>query len=365
MEEKNRFSYYTFDEGMSGIGQHVRFSCHPDARDQVKEFLRTTIRSIERPVTGRVKTVEHGSYGRYTRYDIHQHAYAGGEGGFIEVLEIKDPPEGRCGCVLHEYDTVSGSAFTEWESLEQARLAYDKRCWGIDAAKESAKLPGFVRHVPCGDLMPWFYAVGEELLIGDYALPRDLQDDAVFRIGRKFVVMEDSETPVIKTCMGTRFVKEKDDGFIDRRRNRLVYWNDGSVWDEYLHHHDALPRPLEENEMWIAEAMQQFKKLLTGKSTEFSINFADGSKFVGKVMQTKPRQPCAEGRYFVIATLKNGKTINGWVDFKPTTDAPDVVQFTMQGLAKTGQEAERIDIKECQPTTSGKKWAGAFFLRSR
>ena len=46
----------------------------------------------------------------------------------IGVLEINNPPEGRCGIVVNEYD-CGDSVFTEWETLKNACDAFT-RYWG-------------------------------------------------------------------------------------------------------------------------------------------------------------------------------------------------------------------------------------------
>jgi hypothetical protein len=365
MEESNRFSSYTHGEGRTGKGQLVEFTCHPDDAEKVRKFLSDNVRTIDIPVTSRV-SVSHGGYGQYTRYDIKQHDYAGGgpgEGGgwcYIEVLEIKNPPDSRWGIVVNECESYRGSVFTEWDTVENACAVFAKH-WGSSrktAEEDFPKLPGFKRRVVCGALTPWFYAIGDEQLIGDYAFPEGLQDDPVYRFGRQFVVFDSNDIPLAKTCMGTRFIK-------DQSPYRLVYWDDGSVWNESYNRVNS-PRPVEEGEIWITEAVQEFRQLLAGKSTEFAINFTDGNKFAGKLTQANRRGHCAEGDYYVVANIKGQKKpIDGWVwNFKPTQEAPDIVLFVTQQLKKNkGQEAEKIEIKKCKTKKGGKKWLGAFFPR--
>lgn len=366
MEQPDRFSSYRYGEGRTGIGQMVEFTCPPEFVDQVKKVLRT-IRTIDIPTTGRVN-IAHGGYGQYTRYDVVQHDYAGGgpgDGGgwgYIEVLEIKNPPDGRWGIVINEHTSHKGGMFTEWETLDHAHAAF-KKFWCSDSTEEKfPKLTGFKRRVTCGELTPWFYAIGDEQLIGDYAFPEGLQDDVVYRFGRQFVVFDYEGVPAVKTCMGTRFVKRGDYYPYGEQQYRLVYWDDGSVWDE-SNDRGGSPRPVEEGERWIAEAVQQFRQLLAGKSTEFTINFTDGNKFVGKLIRANCRVPCAEGNYFLVVQLKGkNKPLEGWVnDFKPTKDAPDIVQYVTQRFGESEQEVEYIEIKERKTEKGGKKWSGVFF----
>lgn len=369
MSQKDQFSSYQCCEGRTAIGQHVEFTCAPDGGKEIREFLKTKIRTIDIPATGRVQ-VGHGFYGRDTRYKIVQHKYAGGGspggGGYIEVLEIKNPPDGRWGIVINEHNSRFGTVFTEWETFKQALKVFEE-CWCVrDTAEKMPKLFGFKRRVICGALTPWFYAIGDEQLIGDYTFPEGLQDDPVYRFGKKFVVENDEGVSVIKTCMGTRFVQYEDSdyhsGLKTEHHFRIVYWNDGSVWDESRDRSNP-PRLAKENEFWIDEAVQKFHQFLSGKSTEFSINFTDGNKFVGKLVKPGHRKPCAEGDYYIVAHTKgSNKPQEGWVNnFKPTPELPDIIQFVAAGLKGRGKVAERIEVKKCRVKKDGKKWAGAFF----
>lgn len=363
----DKFQSYTYGEGRTGGGQAVEFTCLSNQADTVRAFLLENVRSIDRPTTGRVN-IGHGEYGSYTRYEVTQYDYAGGGpgegggGGYIEVLEIKNPPDERWGIVINEYRSYSGGVFTEWDTLENARAAW-KKYWGShDTSDKFSKLPGFKRRVLCGALSPWFYAIGDELIVGDYTFPDGLQDDAVYRFGRKFVVFDSECVPALKTCMGTRFTKQRSEYHPHKEyQSRLVYWDDGSCWDENSSH-GASPRPAEDGELWIVEAVQQFRQLLAGKSTEFSINFTDGSRFVGRLKTVNRGTPCAEGNYFAVVHVKGKKDpLKGWVsDFKPTKEAPDIVQYITQRLAAKGNVVERIEIKESKTKSGGKKWGGVF-----
>lgn len=365
MEQSDRFSSYHFGEGRTGVGQLVEFSYPSDVnQDTVKEFLLTNVRTIDRPTTGRVE-VEHGAYGMCSRYDVTQHKYAGGGSGFIEVLEIKNPPDGRWGFVINERPGYKDAVFTEWETLTDACGAFEKFWGSARSEEEFPKLPGFKRLVVCGALTPWFYAIGDEQLIGDYAFPYGLQDDAVYRFGRKFVVFDHDGVPEVKTCMGTRFVKRKSEYHpYEVQQYRLVYWDDGSAWDENKGRGN--PRPLEEGELWITEAVQQFRQMLAGKNVEFTINFIDGNKFVGKLVKANHRVPCAEGDYDLVVRVKGEKkSRTGWIrDFKPTKVAPDIVQYVIQHLALKGHEVEHVEIKRSLTKTGGNKWSGVFLQPS-
>lgn len=361
MSEQGRFSSYRYGEGRTGIGQLVSFTCPQEEVVRIQQFLADNVRTIRIPTTGQVN-VPHGGFGQYTRYDIVQHKYAGGGSGFIEVLEVKDPPDGYWGIVINEFSSRR-SVFTEWETIEDACAAFDKFWCSYNTAKEFPGLKGFKRSVSCGELTPWFYAIGDEKLVGDYAFPEGLQDDPVYRFGRQFVVFDDENIPSVKTCMGTRYVTRKSEfppyATLQFRR---VYWSDGGVWEEGGRRGDP-PRPIEEGELWITEAVRQFKQLLAGRTTEVLVKFANGDRFAGKLTRKNHRSPCAEGDYFLIVHVKGAeKPMTGWVsDFKPTPDCPDIIQYVTQSLAKKGKEVERIEIKKTKIKKGGRKWSGVFF----
>ncbi len=176
MEQTDCFSSYTYSEGKTGGGQLVEFTCPPEAAADVKAFLQQNVRTINPPTTYKTKA-GHGAYGMYSRYSIKQHRYAGGgpdEGGswgYIEILEIKNPPDGRWGIIINECTSLQGGVFSEWETLKQARAAFTKCQSTLSTENEFPKLPGFKRRVVCGALRPWFYAIGDEELIGDYSFP--------------------------------------------------------------------------------------------------------------------------------------------------------------------------------------------------
>ena len=365
MEPEDRFSSYVSGEGRTGIGQLVEFTCPPGTQEEVAQFLQRNIRTINIPITGQVE-IAHGTYGQYTRYDIVQHDYAGGSSGYIEVLEIRNPPDGRSSIVINECTSHKGGVFTEWETLENARTAF-REFWGGHGTEEGfPKLAGFKRRVVCGALRPWFYAIGDEQLIGDYAFPEGLQDDVMYRFGRQFVISDNDGVPAVKICMGTRFTQRKEQlPPYDDQQYRLVYWDDGSVWNE-SEYRGSPPRPVEEGELWITEAVQQFRQLLAGKSTEFTIKFTDGNKFVGKLVRANRSIPCAEGNYLLVVGFKGKeKPHEGWVHgFKPRSDAPDIIQFVTQKYAQKRFEVEYINIKQHTVKRGGKKWSGVFHRSS-
>ena len=165
--------------------------------------------------------------------------------------------------------------------------------------------------------------------------------------------------------MGTRFLEKKARDYPHKiYHSRLVYWDDGSVWEDSFHSGaEYSPRPVKESELWITEAIRQFRQFLAGRKTEFAINFTDGNKFVGKLVTPKRRVPCAEGDYLLAGNIKGEtKPREGWVlGFKPTPKYPDIIQHATAKLAEKGKQTEQIKIKESRTKKGGKKWAGVFF----
>lgn len=375
---------FSYTEALTQSGEVISFMIpsydhkRDDARTKlVKEFIRRYVSQPHFPETHGLKQTQHGSYGSYTRYDVVQHKYAGGGPnecggwGYIEVLEVRNPPDGRHGIVINER-TNDGGCFTEWSTLDEACKAFERSWSSQDTTKQFSKFPGFLRRVTCGALVPWFYAIGEEELIGEYAFPQGLQDDPVFRFGIKFLVPErlsesDYSIPTVKMCMGTRFInREVDGGWYDGGRKkrevfRLVYWSDGSVWNE-MRNPGLVPRPLEQSEEWITEALTKFKQVLSGHIENFSIDFLDGTKFVGGIKKSKSRRFTKAGDYFVLAKTKESKPQQGWVNgFIPTPDSPDVISFIKKRFLSEGRVVERIEVKKFRTEKGEKKWSGAFF----
>lgn len=358
----DRFSSYRFGEGKTGIGQKVSFT-YPSEEDaeKIKGFIADKIRSFDFPVAHKTN-VSHGSFGRYSHYEMIQHKYAGGHGGYIELLEIKNPPDNRHNIVIHFYIDSGNSSFSEWETIENAKYAF-QRYFAFDQKEEIDKLPGFKRWIKCGALTPWFYAIGDEELIGDYAVASGLEDDPVFRLNKSFVVFDKEGSPCIKTCLGTRFIEkihEDSWGKKDKKVFRMVYWDDGSVWNEQ--HNSSLPRPAENGEIWIAEAVAEFKKMLAGKKTDFTINFANGEQFIGKIKTVTKKQLRAEGDYLVTVLLK-GETASrkGWINnFVPTPKYPDIIQYLKAKYEEKGRQVIQVKIEKVKTKKGGKKWTGIF-----
>ncbi len=363
---RKKINHFTYGEVRTKNGQLIEFTCPPEEKDKVSQVIVENIRHIHLPTSHRSST-SHGSHGGYSRFKLKQHKYAGGGPseyggwGFIEVLEIKNPPEGRHPFVIYEANSDGENTFYEWETLARAIAAYEKHWSNSDNRESFPKLPGFKRMVSCGLLIPWFYALGDEDLLGDYAFPDGLQDDPVFRFGKQFVCYE-NDVPVIKTCMGTRFVEETDRYNNEvQKKYRLVVWHDGSMWNEDQEKR-RIPRPLVEGELWITEAMQKFQKFLTGKTDKFEIDFINGQKFIGHLTPKKNPPESPAGNYELAVTFKSGKPARGWTtNFVPSPEIPNVIELVKKKTVAKGREVARIEILQSQIEKGGKKWSGVFY----
>lgn len=228
----------------SGSGQVLHLLCEPGKEGDIRAAI-AMAHEISVPVAGPVSEMGHGCYASYSRYQMTQHGYGGGQdevgGAYTEVLEIHSPPDGRCGVVIHQarYGSCSGGpghTFWEFADVDAAVAAFE--------AREFSK--GCLREVQCGHLTPWFYAVGNEHLVGDFALACGLEDDPVYRLGCLCRVPSGKGgQSVIKTCMGTRYTEEKVRDFTHGhltdgiRHYRLICFHDGTMWDEFERRHSG------------------------------------------------------------------------------------------------------------------------------
>jgi hypothetical protein len=374
-----RFSSYSFGEARTGLGQLVNFSLSSQNRERnsriIKAVLRRLVRHIDVYATRKVENLSHGSFGRYTRYDITQHQYAGSRGGYIEILEIKNPPDGRWPFVIYEYRPERESHFSEWENLAMAEKAWNKYIQSPYNTK-LAEMEGCRRFIQCDLLTPWFYAVGEQSLVGDYAFPEGFQEDPVFAFGKRFVVTDYQGQISVKTCMGCRFLDYMEDrhsGMWSQGKKRVikrvVYWDDGSTWSDLPgNKSEREPRLLRDDELWITEAWEQFQAMLSGEITEFSIPFIGGQKFTGKVTSDKVKAHQAEGEYLATVTISGRNVpLTGSFSFSPTPEIPDAVTCIQKRLSlEPGEKIERIEIKEYRTPDlpkgqKRKRWSGVFF----
>jgi len=372
---KPRNGAYTHISCPTADGQNVMVECPYDKQEEVRRFFAENIFSVRTPVSHKAN-VEHGCFEKYSRYDLVKHDYGASMASYIELLEIKDAPDGRASVVINYHGPNFDSFFCEWENLELAKQAF-KNFWGsADSNKENAeKLPGFKRFVPCPLLTPWFYAVGDEELIGDYAMPHRIEDDPVFRLGRPFLVFHKEynkeETSSVKFCLGARhYAKENSDyyGHKEEKLRTLAVFDDGSTWENG--NDQRQPIPLEGEELtWYTEAMNQFQHFLSGDSKEVEIAFADGQKFIGRWGYDKSRMISQAGSFFCKINLKGvSEQKIGWInDFVPSVEHPNIIAWAEYNYGKRGKVMEKMEITKFRPPGTDeigeKKWSGIYYKK--
>ncbi len=182
-----------------------------------------------------------GSYRKYSRYHIEQHRYAGGgcpnNGGYIEALEIHDAPEGRHPFIIYAsserpLDPPRG-LFAEFHTLQETIAAYEQ-LWGKSRGsitKTAPTLPGFQRLVQCDYLTPWFYAVGNQELLGDFVVIPGWGNDPLYRVGAWYLVTTERECTRVKVCMGALVTSTSLSDNHDMDVRHYVLWHDGTHWN--------------------------------------------------------------------------------------------------------------------------------------
>lgn len=277
--ENKDFTVTTSVEYKTGGGQFVEIRCRPEDTEKAKGFLET-IYSVHIPETSKL-SVGHGGYGKYTRFIIEQHKYAGGGwpgcGGFIEILEIKNPPQGRCGTVIHE-ENSGRSTFYEFKSLNDALEAYGK-FRSLSLTEKFSKEKGFIRCVNCGLLEPWFYAVGNQAINGDFAFPDHLDHNhPIYQTGRKVKLVTgcDTKEEEVKICWGTTTRKyESYDG--EEKEYLEIQFDDGTTHSEYGEGGYRKILPLNEEDLLKEKILNTVRELLNGKMDKIFV-ISEGRK---------------------------------------------------------------------------------------
>jgi hypothetical protein len=187
----------------------------------------------EKKIFQMITSIGHGGYELLSRYNVKQHRYAGYGypecGGYIEVLAIQDPPENRHPIIIH-VNKNGISTFYEITDLLTALNLYNENMGNLLKGIVSH---GVIRKVVCGWFQPWFYAIGNQSLCGDYVFPDNIGiDDPIFRYPNKFIVSSGRITE-IKTCIALTKTKEK--GICDDREiiQYTAWWTDGTCTSWY------------------------------------------------------------------------------------------------------------------------------------
>jgi len=361
--ETGKFSSITCRELRTGGGQLVEIWCAYGEQDKVLAALKDIKNfEVKIPTTKQVKEINDGKYGQYTRYDVTQ---VKREGSWLEVLQINDPPDGRCGNILLAWlaSTREGRTFFEFDTIENACAAFDrlKKVFGKKTEGEVLKMQGCLRTAKCGILKPWFYAVADQALWGDMVFPDTVKEDEIFRFGRKFVVRDYRDTCSIKTCIGVEHSTLKSSSDRDTEYRR-VSWDDGTYADYWEGQRQGWPKPLDESgHLWVQEAMDKFHELLNGVRKNFEIFFRDGSRLVCQWKPKNSKDKTCAGRYKTSLVLENGEKIEGEFNFEPTAEIPTAEDSLIKQAADKGVKIKEIfSLAFCRGGISGKKWAGVF-----
>lgn len=288
--EKKDFSVTINIEAITASGQFVNITCRYEDKEMVKQWIQKNIKEIEMPEIQEISEIGHGGYGFLSRYDIKQHRYAGGGfpgcGGYIEVLHVQNPPEKRHGIIIH-VNKNGASTFYEIESLLIALDLFNEKMGELFDGEIPAN-SGIIRKVVCGWFQPWFYAIANQSLCGDYVFPDNIGiHDPIFSYPNKFIVKGYNGIKEVKTCIA--FTKTQEKSVCDDREitQFTAWWTDGTYtcWggsDSY-----RKPELLEAKDMWIQESVDVFRQLLSGEISEFNINTSKG-KIIS--VKTEPRR---------------------------------------------------------------------------
>ena len=261
-------------EARTHDGELMKFWAPANLTPQQRGWVRAAIgltKGYTLPGTHRVN-VQHGCYGRYSRYDIEQTKYAGGRAGYIEAIHVRDAVDGRCAHIVYRFNTYGGSVFWEFNDQTSADKAW-RKCWGkargIDEAMREQ--PGFIREVFCDVMTPWFYAVGNQELVGDWAFPEYQQAHPYFVPGKLYVVKDESGEERVKRCIGSRVTDRQPVHDLRIPADAVtVYWDDGThfsselgdQWWARAPDQAPLPRALAEAEDDVSRSIGAFRELL-------------------------------------------------------------------------------------------------------
>lgn len=285
-QQEKDFSVTTDIEIKTVSGQLVRVTCRYDEREMVKQWLRDNIKEVEIPGTQEISEVGHGGYGFFSRYDIKQHRYVGGGfpgcGGYIEVLHVQNPPEKRHGVIIH-VNKNGISTFYEIEDLLKAFDLFNENMGKLfdGIVPENS---GVIRKVVCGWFQPWFCAIGNQSLCGDYVFPDNIGiNDPIFAYLRKFIVKNYNGTKEVKTCIAFTKMQGKSDYSDQKTTQFTAWWTDGTCtfWEGSNSYHKL--ELLTAKDLWIQETMNEFKKMLAGEISGLCVSLNNGNKITAKV----------------------------------------------------------------------------------
>lgn len=182
--------------------------------------------------------------GQTPKFEINRHKlirteWAGG-GEWMEVLEVKNPPEGKKNTVVHICRLADGakhSTFFEFTLPVYANNAFDQSYRERPKKREEMieNSIGFIRKADCGPIRPWFYATTEKIVFNDFAVPVEVHKEypnitaagrPLFAKGRRVIVIE-GRFKEAKRCIGVLWVKKNVSEFSPDVVT--VFWEDGTA----------------------------------------------------------------------------------------------------------------------------------------
>lgn len=310
--------------------------------------LETLLPEVERIGRAKAQPAESDRDGPplISRFNLKRHQFKRDQWGYVEALEILDPPRGRSSFVIHQRLIDGNRVFSEWRKSENALWASSKTTWPITGSTESfERFPGFKKLVNCGRLTPWFLAIDTEELFGDFAAPQGLANDPTYRLGVKCIVYDEKEEPTLKTCLGCRIEKGQSGQFpFEPYEYRVIYFDDGTTW--LSNSKIKAPRILQGDEIWTAEALGQVKAAMVGGRTQAPVDFLDGTSLkVSRVAISRPSLS-EKGTYHLTA-LVAGEGKRHWrEDFTPTAECPTILSAVTRKFSDQNQNILWLKIRE-------------------
>ena len=105
--------------------------------------------------------ISHGSKSWLSKFKLIRREYLAGENGFVEVIEVINPPNDQGRFFIHKYNaSYQTSSFSRWENFGDALNAFNQTS-GLTlnlARRIYMILEGFVEMTDCKQGEdPWFY----------------------------------------------------------------------------------------------------------------------------------------------------------------------------------------------------------------
>lgn len=108
----------------------------------------------------RVANLKHGHSKAHSSYIIARPRYAEKKSSnrldaFLEVLDVRHPPKDKIGFLIHHWRQDRGSVIYYFDSLENAKAAYDQASGKINVIQILSRAQGLVQIERTQK--PWFY----------------------------------------------------------------------------------------------------------------------------------------------------------------------------------------------------------------